>query len=131
MKFEIVLADEVQRAVEAIARSGEDRQDRRRQSLRVAIEEAIRIRTDERGRGRGLIARADIFPQGSMNDYLLSIVLGTIEGLTIFPLARPRICASRKRCCQIDLKDGFWKMFSIVIQLGAILALTVFFGDEF
>src|SRR4029078_3515926 len=27
----------------------------------------------------------------------------------------------------IDLHDGFWKMYTIVIQLGAILALPVYF----
>jgi undecaprenyl pyrophosphate phosphatase UppP len=32
---------------------------------------------------------------------------------------------------QIDLKNGFWKMYSVVIQLGAILALTAFFLRRF
>lgn len=30
----------------------------------------------------------------------------------------------------ISLGDGYWKMFSIVIQLGAILCLPVYFGDR-
>ena len=29
----------------------------------------------------------------------------------------------------IDMGNGFWKMFSIVIQLGAILCLPIYFRD--
>ena len=64
-----------------------------------------------------------------MNDYLLSILLGIIEGLTEFlpvsSTAHLRICEA---LLHIDLEDGFWKMYTIVIQLGAILALPVYFG---
>ena len=63
-----------------------------------------------------------------VNDYFLSIILGLIEGLTEFlpvsSTAHLRICEA---LFQIDLANGFWKMYSIVIQLGAIIALTAFF----
>lgn len=63
-----------------------------------------------------------------MHDCLLSIFLGIIEGITEFlpvsSTAHLRICEALMR---IDLHDGFWKMYSIVIQLGAILALPVYF----
>src|SRR6266700_5984016 len=63
-----------------------------------------------------------------MYDYLLSIFLGVIEGLTEFlpvsSTAHLRICEA---LLHIDLHDGFWKMYTIVIQLGAILALPVYF----
>jgi undecaprenyl-diphosphatase len=63
-----------------------------------------------------------------MHDYLLSIFLGIVEGLTEFlPIsstAHLRICEA---LLHIDLHDGFWKMYTIVIQLGAILALPVYF----
>ncbi len=63
-----------------------------------------------------------------MNDYLLSILLGAIEGLTEFlPVSSTAHLRIAEALLQIDLKDGFWKMYSVVIQLGAILALTVFF----
>ena len=63
-----------------------------------------------------------------MNDFLLSLVLGTIEGLTEFlPVSSTAHLRIAEALFQIDLKNGFWKMYSIVIQLGAILALTVFF----
>jgi undecaprenyl-diphosphatase len=63
-----------------------------------------------------------------MYDYFLSIFLGIVEGLTEFlpvsSTAHLRICEA---LLHIDLHDGFWKMYTIVIQLGAILALPVYF----
>jgi undecaprenyl-diphosphatase len=66
-----------------------------------------------------------------MYDYLLSVFLGIVEGLTEFlpvsSTAHLRICEA---LLHIDLHDGFWKMYTIVIQLGAILALPVYFWDR-
>jgi undecaprenyl-diphosphatase len=63
-----------------------------------------------------------------MYDYLLSVFLGIVEGLTEFlpvsSTAHLRICEA---LLHIDLHDVFWKMYTIVIQLGAILALPVYF----
>src|SRR3954471_9755745 len=63
-----------------------------------------------------------------MYDYLLSVFLGIVEGLTEF---LPVSSTAHLRICQallhVDLTDGFWKMYTIVIQLGAILALPVYF----
>ncbi|MGI8890272.1 MAG: undecaprenyl-diphosphate phosphatase [Chthoniobacterales bacterium] len=63
-----------------------------------------------------------------MNDYLLSVLLGVIEGLTEFlPVSSTAHLRIAEALLHIDLEDGFWKMYSVVIQLGAILALTAFF----
>jgi undecaprenyl-diphosphatase len=66
-----------------------------------------------------------------MHEYLLSIFLGIVEGLTEFlpvsSTAHLRICEA---LLHIDLHDGFWKMYTIVIQLGAILALPVYFWQR-
>ena len=63
-----------------------------------------------------------------MNDYLLSLILGIVEGLTEF---LPVSSTAHLRICEallgINLEDGYWKMFSIVIQLGAILCLPIIF----
>jgi undecaprenyl-diphosphatase len=63
-----------------------------------------------------------------MQEYLLSVFLGVVEGLTEFlpvsSTAHLRICEA---LLHIDLHDGFWKMYTIVIQLGAIMALPVYF----
>jgi undecaprenyl-diphosphatase len=66
-----------------------------------------------------------------MYDYLLSVFLGIVEGLTEFlpvsSTAHLRICEA---LLHIDLHDGFWKMYTILIQLGAILALPVYFWSR-
>nr|MDQ2659769.1 undecaprenyl-diphosphate phosphatase [Verrucomicrobiota bacterium] len=63
-----------------------------------------------------------------MNDYLISLLLGVIEGVTEFlPVSSTAHLRITEALLGIDLQNGYWKMFSIVIQLGAILALPVFF----
>src|SRR5256885_16087341 len=66
-----------------------------------------------------------------MNDFLLSILLGIVEGLTEFlrvsSTGNLRIVEA---LFQLNLHDSFWKMYTIVIQLGAILALPVYFWNR-
>ena len=63
-----------------------------------------------------------------MNDYLLSLVLGIVEGLTEFlPVSSTAHLRIAEALLGIDLSDGYWKMFTIVIQLGAILCLPIYF----
>ncbi|MBA3881651.1 MAG: undecaprenyl-diphosphate phosphatase [Chthoniobacterales bacterium] len=66
-----------------------------------------------------------------MNDFLVSVLLGIVEGLTEFlpvsSTAHLRICEA---LLHLDLQDSFWKSYSIVIQLGAILALPVYFRSR-
>src|SRR5438309_11630867 len=66
-----------------------------------------------------------------MPDFLLSILLGVVEGLTEFlPVSSTAHLRIVESLLRIDLHDGFWKMYSIVIQLGAILALPVYFRER-
>ncbi len=66
-----------------------------------------------------------------MNDYLLSILLGVIEGLTEFlPVSSTAHLRIAEAFLGIDLGNGYWKMFSIVIQLGAILCLPLYFWNR-
>src|SRR5881296_1385689 len=63
-----------------------------------------------------------------MNDLLLSILLGIVEGLTEFlPVSSTGHLRIAEALFQLNLHDSFWKMYTIVIQLGAILALPVYF----
>ena len=63
-----------------------------------------------------------------MNDFLLSILLGVVEGLTEFlPVSSTAHLRIVEALLHLDLHDRFWKMYTIVIQLGAILALPVYF----
>ena len=63
-----------------------------------------------------------------MNDYLMSLVLGIVEGLTEFlPVSSTAHLRISEALFHINLADGYWKMYTIVIQLGAILCLPVYF----
>jgi len=68
-----------------------------------------------------------------VSDYLLSVILGIVEGLTEFipvsSTAHLRISEAllHLHYSQLSLESGYWKMYSIVIQLGAILTLPIYF----
>jgi undecaprenyl-diphosphatase len=76
-------------------------------------------------------ALADTLGGSAMHDYLLALILGIVEGLTEF---LPVSSTAHLRICQalfgVGLEDGYWKMFSIVIQLGAVLTLPIYFRDR-
>jgi len=58
----------------------------------------------------------------------LSILLGIVEGLTEFlPVSSTGHLRIVEALFHLNLGDSFWKMYTIVIQLGAILALPVYF----
>ncbi len=66
-----------------------------------------------------------------MNDYLLSLLLGVIEGLTEFiPVSSTAHLRISEALLHLSLTSGYWKMYTIVIQLGAILCLPVYFRDR-
>jgi len=63
-----------------------------------------------------------------LNDYLLSVLLGIVEGLTEFlPVSSTAHLRISEQLMQVPLASGYWKMYSIVIQLGAILVLPIYF----
>ena len=63
-----------------------------------------------------------------LNDYLLSVILGIVEGLTEFlPVSSTAHLRISEALLGLDLGNGFWKMFTIVIQLGPILCLPLLF----
>ena len=63
-----------------------------------------------------------------MNPYLQSVLLGIVEGLTEFlPVSSTAHLRISEALMKIPLDDAYWKMYTIVIQLGAILALCLLF----
>jgi undecaprenyl-diphosphatase len=63
-----------------------------------------------------------------LNDYILSVLLGIVEGLTEFlPVSSTAHLRIAEALLHIGLTDTYWKMYTIVIQLGAILALCLLF----
>jgi undecaprenyl-diphosphatase len=71
-----------------------------------------------------------------VNDYLISVILGIVEGLTEFipvsSTAHLRLTEAllHFHYPQLSLESGYWKMYSIVIQLGAILTLPIYFRER-
>ncbi|MGA2672194.1 MAG: undecaprenyl-diphosphate phosphatase [Terracidiphilus sp.] len=63
-----------------------------------------------------------------MNEYIQSVLLGIVEGLTEFlPVSSTAHLRITEALMKIPLDDPYWKMYTIVIQLGAILALCLLF----
>ncbi len=66
-----------------------------------------------------------------MSDYLLSVLLGIVEGLTEFlPVSSTAHLRIAEQLMHVPLSSGYWKMYSIVIQLGAILVLPIYFRQH-
>lgn len=63
-----------------------------------------------------------------MSDWIYAVILGVIEGLTEFvPVSSTAMLLLAKQA--MGLPDGFWDTFTVLIQLGAILAVvTLYFG---
>jgi undecaprenyl-diphosphatase len=59
------------------------------------------------------------------------VLLGVVEGLTEFlPVSSTAHLRIFEAMAGIDLSNGYWKMYSIVIQLGAILCLPIYFWSR-
>ncbi|MGA3034101.1 MAG: undecaprenyl-diphosphate phosphatase [Terracidiphilus sp.] len=66
-----------------------------------------------------------------MSPYFLSVLLGIVEGLTEFlPVSSTAHLRIAEALMRIPLDDPYWKMYTIVIQVGAILALCVLYLDR-
>ena len=66
-----------------------------------------------------------------MHDFALSVILGIVEGVTEFlPISSTAHLRIVEALFHLPLSDPFWKMYTIVIQLGAILALPVYFWNR-
>jgi len=66
-----------------------------------------------------------------LNDYLLSVLLGIVEGLTEFlPVSSTAHLRIAEALMNMSLSSGYWKMYTIVIQLGAIAVLPIYFRER-
>src|SRR5678816_2870858 len=67
-----------------------------------------------------------------MPDLLIAIILGIVEGITEFlPVSSTGHLLLCERWMGIDLdNDLLWKTFAIFIQIGAILAVVVYFRQR-
>jgi len=82
-------------------------------------------------RRKDAASRVSTTGENFLNDYLLSALLGTIEGLTEFlPVSSTAHLRLAEELMHVPLSSGYWKMYSIVIQLGAILVLPIYFRSH-
>src|SRR2546421_2440104 len=66
-----------------------------------------------------------------MGELAQSIILGIIEGLTEFvPVSSTGHLLLCEKWMHLNLDDPFWKMFTVFIQIGAILAVVVYFRHK-
>lgn len=63
-----------------------------------------------------------------MNDFLLAVILGVVEGITEFlPVSSTAHLRIAQHYLGVSLEDEYWKLFAVFIQLGAILAVMVLY----
>jgi undecaprenyl-diphosphatase len=63
-----------------------------------------------------------------LNVYIQSVLLGIVEGLTEFlPVSSTAHLRITEALMRIPMEDAYWKMYTIVIQAGAILALLLLY----
>lgn len=66
-----------------------------------------------------------------MNVYIQSLLLGIVEGLTEFlPVSSTAHLRITEALMHIPLDDAYWKMYTIVIQAGAIFALLLLYLER-
>ncbi len=66
-----------------------------------------------------------------MNDFLLALILGVVEGVTEFlPVSSTAHIRLVQHYLGVSLSDEFWKLFAVFIQLGAILAVMVLYRQR-
>lgn len=67
----------------------------------------------------------------SVNEIVIAIILGLIEGLTEFlPVSSTAHLRIAQALMGLDLQSEFWKLFAVVIQLGAIASVLFYFHER-
>ena len=66
-----------------------------------------------------------------MSDIVKAIIQGIVEGLTEFlPVSSTAHIVISQEFLGVNRTDSFWKMFTVFIQLGAILAVVAYFAKR-
>jgi undecaprenyl-diphosphatase len=66
-----------------------------------------------------------------LNHYLISVILGIVEGITEFlPVSSTAHLRIAEQLLGLSLEDPYWKMYTIVVQIGAILVLPIYFRER-
>jgi undecaprenyl-diphosphatase len=63
-----------------------------------------------------------------VRDYLLAVLFGIVEGVTEFlPISSTAHIRLAQDLFDLPMDDAFWKLFTVVIQLGAVLCIPIYF----
>jgi undecaprenyl-diphosphatase len=63
-----------------------------------------------------------------VRDYLLAVLFGIVEGVTEFlPISSTAHIRLAQDWFELPMDDPFWKLFAVVIQLGAVLCIPIYF----
>ena len=63
-----------------------------------------------------------------MREYLLAVLFGIVEGCTEFlPISSTAHIRLAQDWFNLPMDDPFWKLFTVVIQLGAVLCIPIYF----
>ena len=63
-----------------------------------------------------------------MRDYLLAVLFGIVEGVTEFlPISSTAHIRLAQDVLDVPMDNPFWKLFAVVIQLGAILCIPIYY----
>ena len=66
-----------------------------------------------------------------MKDYLLAVLFGLVEGVTEFlPISSTAHIRLAQDLLDVPMEDPFWKLFAVLIQLGAVLCVPIYFRDR-
>jgi undecaprenyl-diphosphatase len=66
-----------------------------------------------------------------VKDYLLAVLFGVVEGVTEFlPVSSTAHIRLAQDLLHVPMTDPFWKVFAVVIQLGAVLCVPIYFRDR-
>ena len=64
-------------------------------------------------------------------EWLKAFLFGIVEGITEWlPISSTGHMILLNEIVKLDVSDAFYKMFQVVIQLGAILAVVVLFWNQ-
>jgi undecaprenyl-diphosphatase len=66
-----------------------------------------------------------------VTEYWLAVLFGIVEGVTEFlPISSTAHIRLAQDVLRVPMDDAFWKLFAVIIQLGAVLCIPIYFRQR-
>jgi undecaprenyl-diphosphatase len=66
-----------------------------------------------------------------VKEYVFAVLFGIVEGVTEFlPISSTAHIRLAQDLLHVPMDDAFWKLFAVVIQLGAVLCIPIYFREK-